>query len=129
MPVCSVWIGGSFVTSKTDPADLDVTWIVHRGDFERVRSDAKTAQMIERFARSKLKPKVSIDSYMMAYEAIPQPDMSDHVQKRYWIPRGHWDDWWQRVRQTTEGLDPTPLDAAPCRGYLEVILDGYRKAD
>ena len=44
----------------------------------------------------------------------------------YYVMRGYWDDWWMRLRNQAGAGQPIDLEALPRRGYVEVILDGYR---
>ena len=60
------------------------------------------------------------DSYVL--EWMPSPGHQRPVgAEPYYGNRGYWDNLWVRVRDSDQRLDSVPR-----RGYLEVILDGYR---
>jgi len=40
--------------------------------------------------------------------------------------RGTWDDFWQRKVAKPDRNPPQRAHAMPVRGYLEVIIDGYK---
>lgn len=45
---------------------------------------------------------------------------------RYATERTRWDDFWQRKVAKADRNPPQRWHAMPVRGYVEVIIDGYR---
>ncbi|WP_431606702.1 DUF6932 family protein [Mycolicibacterium neoaurum] len=120
VPVCAVWLAGSFLTSKDMPGDVDVTLVVPANDLRNLQGATRllvTPSGLQRLARTL---NVRVDAYVLPWECLPQPDPNDPDHGRYLMTRGYWDDWWMRLRSTT------PAEGAlPRRGYVEVIVDGY----
>lgn len=126
--VYAVWIGGSFTTSKVDPGDVDVTYIVDAPQSRLLQGEEKKTCAI--FAtrgavRSVLG--LNVDTFVIPWECIPTPlpPGMDGFQTLYYWARGHWDDWWQRAKQGPKDAPPVPADALPRRGYLEVPVSEY----
>lgn len=128
------WISGSFTTAKMSPRDIDVTFIISESD-RRQRSvdDLKVVESFITRVRDPLRPKevipahgLMIDSYVINW-APHHPSATglgvDYCT--YAQDRGYWDDWWSRQRRSGKGKTPTPSDAVPRRGYLEVIFDDF----
>ena len=125
--VHAAWLGGSFTTSKVDPADLDVTFVINGADM-RTRS-LPEQKIITLFGTSQVKAALGLqlDSYAVPWESIPQPQnagLNGFGDPYYWA-RGHWDDWWQRRRLSPRTTPPGPADTSPRRGYLEVPFSDY----
>lgn len=120
IPICAVWLSGSYLTAKETPGDLDATLVVPATELGNLQGADKllvTPQGLQLLAR---KINVRVDAYVLPWQCIPQPDPNDPDHGRYLFTRGYWDDWWMRLRSTT----PTE-GALPRRGYVEVIVDGY----
>lgn len=47
-------------------------------------------------------------------------------QMRYAASRGKWDDFWQRKVDKADRATPQRSHSMPVRGYVEVVIDGYR---
>lgn len=119
--VHAAWLGGSFTTSKLDPDDIDVTFLINVEDYKR--RQPQDQQMVSTFAavgQVKAVLGLRLDSYVIGWESVPNPQQAGRNgdgDAYYWA-RGHWDDWWQRCRGVT-------ADPAPRRGYLEVLFSDY----
>jgi hypothetical protein len=124
----SIWVGGSFVSSKLNPDDIDCLFVLNGVAFDALASNALRNKLMKfnrkNFVRETLELRVESFILIRAAFANPwerggvHPDAAPYTQVR-----GAWDDWWQRVR-TGEGPDDPPLleSAEPKRGYLEVLL-------
>ena len=130
--VHAAWISGSFVSSKKNPRDIDVTFIVNEADWA-TRSAAER-QVVEAFVRRVLDPTsgkvvpahgLLVDSYIIPW--APHLGRRGHTPDydRYLSDRGYWDDWWSRRRVSPKGAPAVPEDAHPTRGYLEVSISDY----
>ena len=130
--VHAVWISGSFITDKLDPADIDATFLVnanqrynHIADGDRrvvdsflIQTDPATG---ERFRPHGLR----IDSFVLdwgPYHGDPRTDPGYHG---YTMWRGYWDDFWLRERTDAKEAPFVAADSVPRRGYVEVSLDVY----
>ncbi|MGI5356371.1 DUF6932 family protein [Streptomyces sp. CA-252508] len=92
-----VWLGGSFVSTKLDPRNIDTTLLIDT-DAER-----------------------SVRGHRVAH--VFEPERFTPEERTYFTERGVWDDWWQRCRlPDQEDRSPSERSAAPARGYLEVRL-------
>lgn len=132
--VHSAWIGGSFVTEKVNPRDIDVLFIVSEED--RATRSVPDRQVIESFIKRvrdpltrRMKPAhgLLVDSYVINWSPH-NPTLAGKLtplHSAYAAERGYWDDWWTRKRLTAKGKLGVREDALPTRGFLEVILNDY----
>lgn len=130
--VHSAWIGGSFTTSKLNPRDIDVVYVVNAED--RASRTAKERRVIDAFVR-RVKDPVSgrtvpehgllVDSFLLDWSAHLPPRSTNADYQGYAELRGYWDDWWTRQRNGKKTDAPTRLDALPARGYLEVQFSAF----
>lgn len=121
LPISAMWIGGSFVTDKPDPSDIDVLYIVSAQDYAQLQGD----QALKRLAvfsenGALMKRGIPVDCSVLVWNAIaePQPDNPEHIPYLKW--RGYWDDFLQR-HTIDKTKTPTRSSSIPARGYLEVI--------
>ncbi|WP_342006895.1 MULTISPECIES: hypothetical protein [Arthrobacter] len=123
-PAASVYIGGSFVSWKRKPDDIDCVFVLDKA-FTRAITNEKHVRLLRSLGRGKNGSlfKYGIDSYTLDWEAIPITQPENNLHHRYLIHRGYWDDWLQR--NSVKNEDPHPVHALPGHGYLEVMLDGY----
>ncbi|WP_411742548.1 DUF6932 family protein [Rhodococcus sp. IEGM 1318] len=123
----SVWMAGSFVSSKLSPSDIDVSPIV---DGVIADSVAKRpgSRMIRNLTqdRASILRKYGVEVFPVRWFPIERPfqaglDLAGD-QLAYLSDRGKMDDWWQRCR--IDGVDlPSIASCATRRGYLEVMVD------
>lgn len=123
--VAACWLGGSFFTSKAAPADLDCVYVIDNVLLANARTDANRAAFLQIVATKdavKTQFHLRLDTFILDWMPHPGVDPGTvYRQRDYLAMRGYWDDLWCRMR------DPIPrLEAIPRRGYLEVILDGYK---
>lgn len=117
--VCSVWIGGSFVTSEMNPRDIDVVLIIHEDAFETACSTT-----IGQFILSRFNIKHGFGEKIDAFLLGVHPTNTLNDRSLYLRQRGYWDQFWSKSRFE----DPNDLRAMfPSAGYLEVIVDGFIK--
>jgi hypothetical protein len=126
VPVCAAWLGGSFLSDKLDPGDLDCVWIVEDEVLGRARRDSLKRDLLAYFATSKLKVAgLLVDSFILPWRPRPGATLGDMEDKAYAMMRGYWDDLWQRERSGPKGAPQTRTVALPRRGYAEVELSGF----
>lgn len=126
--VATVWVGGSFTTSKVDPSDIDCLYWVEADLAEAAKSTGRRASnVLGAFAKPNTLKSMGlrVDHYLMNWRSVPDPSLADSDDWKYYRDRGHWDDWWQRERQSPTGAPAARPDSVQRRGYLEVILDGF----
>lgn len=122
--IAACWIAGSFVSDKATPGDIDCVWIVDAARWVQAwnSADLPVRQFLNDAAKGQIKPQhnIQVDSYVL--EWMPSPGPNPVVGgDSYYGNRGYWDSLWVRVKDPDDRLDSIPR-----RGYLEVILDGYR---
>lgn len=124
VPVAAVWIGGSFLTSKEIPRDVDAIYIVRGRAYDDLTDVDK--QRVSLFnGGGQLKARgVPVDSYVISWVPRASNGPQTDEEREQLLSRGYWDDWLQRhkVDRTAPAIDE---DSYPIRGYVEVILDGY----
>lgn len=121
-----VWIGGSFVTDRLDPDDIDCLFVLHGPTFDALPSNAARSR-VKRFntkdyVRSQLNMRV--ESFLLIRVPFANPWTKGGVHPEaapYTQVRGAWDDWWLRTRTGEAPDEPPRIESAePRRGYLEV---------
>lgn len=114
--VCSVWIGGSFITSKEAPNDIDVVFLVHEEAYDNAKN-TEAGQFLIYLLTNKI-ASVKVDAYILGVH--PTNILNDG--STYLKQRGYWDQFWSKSRFE----DPSdPRAMFPSAGYLEVIVDGF----
>ena len=125
LPACG--FSGSFFTNKKVPGDIDCLWVVdavrwvsafNAGD-RALQTFLLAAASSSGFSM-KTAYGLKVDSYVL--EWVPSAGTGRDVSvEPYFGNRGYWDNLWVRVKDSD-----ARLSSIPRRGYLEVILDGYR---
>ncbi|MFE0674442.1 DUF6932 family protein [Streptomyces sp. NPDC058867] len=123
----SLWLGGSFVSTKLDPANIDVTLLIDTRAERAVRGKPGSKWLTTAFqSRSRMREKFGVSPLRIGYRPVPhvfEPERFTPDERTYFTERGVWDDWWQRCRlPDTDDRSPSEDSAAPARGYLEVRL-------
>lgn len=123
--VCAAWIGGSYLTTKESPNDIDCLYIVDADHIEDLSDESR--RMLEAFAGGHrlFAAGLRVDSYVLPWVSNSTPQRANEQVRGYHEWRGYWDDLWSKMRSGPKGSAPTRLDSHPRRGYVEVILDGY----
>lgn len=123
-----VWIGGSFVTDKLDPDDIDCLFVLSGPAFDALPSQNKRNKIQAFNKKNYVRDKFAlrVESFLLIRVPFANPWEKGGVHPNaapYTQVRGAWDDWWLRTR-TGEGPNDLPRieSAEPKRGYLEVIL-------
>lgn len=96
------WLDGSFVTTKSDPGDLDVTTFI-RGDRLAAISVEDRGRVIDLTLGGRSKLEFGCDSYLVVIWDDGHPWHEHYLQ---W--RGYWDHFWSRHRDNSD------------KGYVEV---------
>lgn len=124
--VAALWVGGSFLSAKPKPGDVDVVFIIDQALLIRAQADATSAQWLGLLANNQLSAHgFRLDTFLIPWRVMPEVQAGSRAEA-YFRDRGHWDDFWQRRRSGPKGSPATRADAMPVSGYLEVIVDGYK---
>ncbi|MGW4875855.1 DUF6932 family protein [Streptomyces sp. NPDC004262] len=123
----SLWLGGSFVSTKVDPANIDVTVLIDTRAERTVRGKPGSKWLTTAFqSRARMREKFGVSPLRIGYQPVArifEPERFTADERTYFTQRGVWDDWWQRCRlPDTNDRSPSEESAAPARGYLEVRL-------
>lgn len=123
-----LWLGGSFVSTKVDPQNIDVAVCIDDDVRERLKGRPGSKFLREHaFNRTK----VSHQFEGLSPVEIPYTQVASVFQRGtlgarelgYLQARGAWDDWWQRCRdQSVPSGAPSAATTPARRGYLEVVL-------
>ncbi|MDH6237891.1 hypothetical protein [Cryobacterium sp. CG_9.6] len=126
MPVAWVWIGGSFISNKSDPDDLDVVYWCEDRLVDQV-SDPNDKLVLQLFATNQVREVTGlrVDTRYCRWHVRPEAGVQNTIEHhQYTMERGFWDDFWLRKRTGEKNAPAVREDALPRRGYLEVMLDG-----
>ncbi|MEV6342468.1 hypothetical protein [Actinoplanes sp. NPDC051851] len=121
--IARMWVGGSFVSEKTEPGDVDVTYLLPAQNHDRLDRDtlAGLDDLAERgwcVARG-----MRVDAYLIRLpEAMPVSQMlprllTPHASGSF-RDIGLYDEFWQCIKPAA--VNDTPGDKR--RGYVEVLL-------
>lgn len=127
VPVINVWVGGSFLTDKLDPDDIDLVYWCEDELVNKV-TDPCERMLLQLFARNQVRTMTGlrVDTRYCQWYLYPEADRGTcRAHETYACRRGYWDDFWMRRRTGEKGAAPQRADALPKRGYFEVELDGF----
>ncbi|MEE1829259.1 hypothetical protein PUR61_44915 [Streptomyces sp. BE20] len=121
-----LWLGGSFVSSRFDPNNIDLTVFIDHEAESLLRNREGAGWLTKAFERKKALEEFRVSPLPVRYHKVVSPfrlkELSQ-VERDYLAGRGGWDDWWQRRRASDHVKDgPTVETVRPVRGYLEVTL-------
>lgn len=120
----ATFLGGSFTTGKLDPDDGDLSPLI---DMSRIQSDTTRRVVLETVKAAKSNLKLDVFPIRWRPEDISlTPVVRTQAVQEYLLDRGQWDDFWQRRVAREDRSAFVRTHAFPARGYLEVIIDGYR---
>lgn len=122
LPAC--WLSGSFFSDKPVPGDIDCLYVIDTDRLADVvaSGDGGRIAFLQAVTTNQVKSifGLHVDSFVLEWMPTPGPTPAVGTE-RYLSSRGYWDDLWVRVKDSNHRLDSVPR-----RGYLEVIVDGYR---
>lgn len=122
--VAASWLGGSFLSSKEQPGDLDVVYWVHYKLLDHMSSAAQQlVGLVNSEHGAKQYLHLELDAFVLSWWPRAGPGKGTSVPRlKYLENRGYFDDLWSRARH-----DDLKIAKLPRRGYLEVIHDGYEE--
>ncbi|CAL9482845.1 hypothetical protein SUDANB145_03059 [Streptomyces sp. enrichment culture] len=123
----SLWLGGSFVSTKLEPRNIDTTLLIDVRAERAVRGKPGSKWLTDAFkSRDSIRKKYGVSPVRVGYQPVGhvfRPERMTDEERTYFMHRGVWDDWWQRCRLTDRtDRSPSEASAVPARGYLEVRL-------
>lgn len=127
VPIVNIWIGGSFLTDKLDPCDIDVVYWFHDLALSHalIHSQEDDKRILIHFLNRKLNVP-NVHYFPSIWHLKHEVSLGRHSEyDRYVTQRGHWDDFWLRRRSGPKDELPHPMDAMPRGGYIEIILDDF----
>lgn len=122
----SLWLGGSYVSTKLDPSNIDLTVLIDEAAAGAMKGLPGTRWLASAFHRDARLEEFGVSPLRIGYRPIVsvfRPESLAPDDQTYLRDRGAWDDWWQRCRPSgVDKCEPTLESVAPARGYLEVTL-------
>lgn len=127
LPICSVWVGGSWLSDDEIPRDIDAVLLIDSEAINRLTDIGErrlvTTEGLHEFANAM---ELNVDVSVQTWKALPSVAELSDSDWQILQDRGFWDDWWQRVRSVPRGARSTRLCSLPRRGYAEVVIDGFK---
>jgi hypothetical protein len=122
-----LWLGGSFVSAKVDPGNIDATLLIDTRAEHVVHGKPGSKWLTTAFkSRESVMGRFGVSPVRVGYQPVSHVFRTDRMtpeERTYFTQRGVWDDWWQRCRLPGQAdRSPSEESAAPARGYLEVRL-------
>ncbi|KOT32349.1 hypothetical protein ADK41_30090 [Streptomyces caelestis] len=122
-----LWLGGSFVSAKLDPRNIDATLLIDVRAERAIRGRPGSKWLTTAFkSRDSIRREFGVSPVRVGYLPVSRvfrPELMSTEERTYFMERGVWDDWWQRCRLPDQAdRSPSEASAAPARGYLEVRL-------
>lgn len=121
-----VWLGGSFVSSKIDPRNIDVVVAVDLNARDLIKGNPGAGWLHKAFMRESVLHHYDLSPLELPYRLVASPFRShllNGADQKYLRERGAWDDWLQRERDPDHpDAGPSTATAAARRGYVEVIV-------
>ncbi|ADI08268.1 hypothetical protein SBI_05148 [Streptomyces bingchenggensis BCW-1] len=122
----AIWLGGSYVSTKLNPQNVDLTVLMDESAVEAMKGLQGTKWLVSAFSRQARLAEFGVSPLRVGYRPIVSVFRADRLnpgEQAYLRERGAWDDWWQRCRPGGMGkTEPTVESASPRRGYLEVTF-------
>lgn len=128
VPVCAAWLGGSFLSQKPEPDDVDVLYVIGSRELLAARfGNPAAANVLAAFSTARQVRAMSglrVDTFIHSWTRNSSTDLPRLTHGESYMGRGYWDELWSRRLNGPKG-SRSDADAVPSRGFLEVVLDGY----
>lgn len=119
------WISGTILSDKPDPSDVDVVFLIDEDTLAGLGTAASRLATPKGLHELASRRQLRVDAYVLPWRLRTTPE-STSEDDAYLRQRGYWDDFWMRLRSVPKGDTPVRLCALPRRGYVEVIVNGYK---
>jgi hypothetical protein len=121
-----LWLGGSYVSGRVNPKNIDLTVVVNVEARAQLKGKEGSGWLSDAFKRDSRLAEFGVSPLELPYLRVASVFRSNQlspVEQDYLRERGSWDDWWQRCRTPGVGKGhPTVDTARAARGYWEVTL-------
>ncbi|MET7278103.1 hypothetical protein ABZS29_07690 [Kribbella sp. NPDC005582] len=121
----SVWLAGSFVSSKLHPSDLDITPVISQGVVDGARGQIGMKRLKKLIGhQAKLMEAYRLDVFPLPWLPVVHPlntSVQTVAERHYLARRGTYDDFWQRIGPDVPAAPLPPVCHAE-RGMLEVAV-------
>ncbi|MEE8667258.1 MAG: hypothetical protein SOI13_05205 [Bifidobacterium mongoliense] len=121
----AAWISGSFISSKLNPEDIDISPIIQQDALEHSGISSNRLKSLIGH-REKVRERYHVEPFPIRWRSIEStliPERLPDDVKTYLAQRGAMDDWWQRSRPNPSIKQrPVAPSRISSRGYLEVIF-------
>ncbi len=122
--VMAVWLGGSFVSLRNDPDNLDLSVLIDGELALACKGKPGSGRIVKLSHRDDMLATFKVSPCLIKYcyfRSPFRPQLGDPRIEEYVMMRGAFDDWWQRIRPADAPKgEPTRETADALRGYLEV---------
>ncbi|QIX25173.1 hypothetical protein ncot_00165 [Nocardioides sp. JQ2195] len=121
-----LWLGGSYVSSRVDPSNIDVTVCVNDATRLALKGQPGSKWLSQAFSREERRKEFGVSPLELRYRPVVsvfRSRVTDTEDQQYLQDRGGWDEWWQRCRDSgAQSGGPTLATVEAMRGYLEVTI-------
>lgn len=121
-----VWIAGSFVTSKPDPSDIDITPIYDLAQFKTLNGKPGVGQVKKLLGdRARIRRAFHVEAFPLPWLSTGSslfPEKLPPTEQVVLLNAGGLNDWWQRITRVDGRGGPVHAEVYAEKGYLEVIL-------
>lgn len=121
--ISRMWVGGSFVSDKHDPSDVDVTYLLNAQAYDRL--DRETLADLDDLTLRAwcIEQGMRVDAHLVRLpERVPvsqmMPSLLSPASKQSFRDLGLYDEVWQCIKPSSAQSVPDVLR----RGYVEVLL-------
>lgn len=121
----TIWMAGSFVSTKVDPGDIDITPVIDglAADSVKGQPGSKSIRRLTQ-NRESIRERYGVEVFPLRWYPVVRPFRARQLvadEFAYASDRGKLDDFWERDR--VDGSDiPSKESCNSRRGYLEVRL-------
>lgn len=119
--VPAAFLGGSFVTNTLNPSDVDAALIIDASRITKQQTFTDLAAIVQNPKANGLQ----VDAFLIQWHP-DGTELGGGDTLSYVRERSRWDDFWQRKVAKADRQPPQRHHSMPIRGYVEVIIDGYR---
>lgn len=122
----AIWLAGSFISSKLDPSDIDVSPIYDKHVMDAHAGRPGIGGVKRLFEqRTRVVDEFKVEPFALPWLSIAStllPERLPSAERDALTVRGGVDSWWGRMRPPGERVAPVPPTTLADRGFLEVLL-------
>ncbi|MBT2516294.1 hypothetical protein J7E29_02500 [Streptomyces sp. ISL-90] len=122
----AIWLAGSFISSKHDPSDIDVSPIYDKTVLAAHSGRPGVGGVKRLFEqRSRVVDEFRVEPFALPWLSIAStllPAQLPAAERDALSVRGGVDSWWGRTRPAGARVAPVPPTTLADRGFLEVLL-------